>query len=135
MVWINRSVPITTKNTDRLLDLLGGVPSASGERINSQTVFALPAMLQGTRLVSSLVSKTPCHTLKHTDDNGRDRAYDHPAYDLLTLRCNPWQTAYSGMQAWIANAIWQGNGYRLILRDEFGLPEELYNLDSRDVYP
>jgi HK97 family phage portal protein len=135
MVYIKRAYDITQQgNSELLSELFGAVQSPSGERVNSETVFALPAFLNGVRLIASSIARADCHIYKSLPDGGRVIDDRHYVNDLLCRMPNHWQTYFSFMQTLVSNALWSGNGYAYIERDEMGLGLGLYLLDPRDVY-
>lgn len=134
MVTIKRARSITNVgDTEAILKLFNAAPSLSGESVDSESVYGIPAFLNGSRLISQSTARIPCHVIALGDNNSRDKAYDHPAYDLLNFKANSFQTSFTVRQAIVNNAIWSGNGYGLIERQGI-IPTAIYPLDSRQVY-
>ena len=133
MVQLRRDIALTSlSNKELLTELFGGVKSESGEPINSNTVFALPAFLNGVRLIASSIARADCIVYKD-ESKGPDKG--HPAYSLLTRKANTFSTYFQFMQALVSSACWSGDGYAYIERDGMGEPIALHNLDSRETYP
>lgn len=134
MVSITRTKQITNVgNEQAILKLFGAAPSYSGETVDSESVYGIPAFLNGSKLISQSTARIPCHILSLGENNSRDKAYEHPAYSLLNYKANPFQTSFVVRQAIVNNAIWSGNGYGLIERVGID-PVAIYPLDSRNVY-
>ena len=98
------------------------------------SVFGLPAFREGVRQVSTAVGKTDCWTYATSTDDGRTIDKSHSAHKLLSYKANDWQTSFMWKQTLVANAMWDGNGYSVIVRGSEFEPAQLVNVDSRDVY-
>ncbi len=75
--------------------LFGGMlpaASESGEYVSVDRAATLPAVFRAIRLLSEPTGALPLMTYSATDD-GRERASDHPAYELLHEQPNPGMTA------------------------------------------
>lgn len=132
--WFTRSIPSDSKSTE-LTKLLGGVPSDSGEIVNSQTVWRIPEVTNAIRLISNEAARCDLWPYKQLEDGGKIIDRKCPAYPLLTLKPNDWQSCFDFLSTLIASAAWSGNGYGLIKRDAFADPVSLHNLESEKTSP
>jgi HK97 family phage portal protein len=108
------SVPLSA---DRIIDYLGGGrTSTAGVKVTRETVLGLPAVKRAVELISQSVAKLPLVVYRRTEDDGKERARNHPAYRLLWKKPNPTTTSYKFIETLTANALLQGNGYGLIQR-------------------
>lgn len=139
MVYIQRAKLGTNGQQEfrspTLDNLLGSLPSYSGERVSVDSVFGLPAFTQAVRIISTACARCDAYCYRKSDDGGREIDENSPAHTLLTRKANPWQTYFNFRQTLVANAIWSGDGFALIERDDLFNPIALYNLDSRATYP
>jgi HK97 family phage portal protein len=110
------------------LDWTTYAPSHAGVSITRNSCFSLPAFYRGVQLVSSRIGKTPCPIYKVGPNNSRTLYTNHPAYTLLNRFANWQQPSYLWKRQIISDAIWAGNGYGLIQKQE-GIPTALVNLD------
>lgn len=132
---LQRNVSVTNTSPSavrQLTSLLGGEPSATGEILTSQRVYALPAFKAGASLIADTIARTPCFLYQKTENNGRVKI-DSPLADLLTGKANPFLTSLMAKDAIAQNAIWSGNGLAVIERSTNFEPVALWVLDSRSV--
>ena len=137
MVQFRRSVSLTgasDKHKQVLADMFGTGRSDSGERVNVDTVWALPAFLRGVTYITDRLASCPIHVKKNnTNGAGSTKDKSHFLYDALSYKPNPLKSIDQWVQTIVANCLWSGDGYARILRE--GNRVYLYNLDSRGVTP
>lgn len=132
MVAIKRNIDLTgysQEHRDALANLFGQ-PNDAGVPLTVERCYGLPAFLQGMRLIATSVGRIDCEQFRIEADGGRTPDLDHPNYDLLNFRANPFQNSDSWKQAIVCSAICKGSGYGLIQRDDDGYPQALYNIDA-----
>jgi HK97 family phage portal protein len=107
-----------------------GEPTWTGVRVNRETALTISAIWRGVNLVSRDVAKMGLHVLRRTSEaeSGRERAKDHPAYQLVRRRPNQEMTAFVFWQTLVGHALLEGNGYAYIARRGDMSPEELIPL-------
>ncbi len=73
----------------------GGRTSISGKTISVITAVQVSAVFGCARVIGEGVAQVPLKLMKVSAD-GRNRvpALDHPLYDVLHIRPNPWQTSF-----------------------------------------
>jgi len=72
------------------------------------------------------------HAFKRRDDNGKDRATDHPLYKLIHHRPNAWTSAAQFVMQLEQDCITDGGGYALANRSGDKIVE-LIRLAPRSV--
>lgn len=111
-------------------------PNFAGETVTPATSIELAPMWRGIRLLSGDVAKLPLCVYQRTEGNrGKEPARMHPAYKLLKNRAHPHITAQVLKETLAAQAIWRGNGYARIYRNNVGSPIALEPLRPDTVYP
>lgn len=100
----------------------GGGPTASGEPVSPQTAMRIGAVFACVRVVSEDVAKLPLILYRRRSDGGKDRATEHPLYQLLGTRPNALQTSFEWREMQQAHVEMRGNGYSYIGRDFRGRP-------------
>jgi len=65
-----------------------------------------------TRLISCSVGSLPLHIFQATPE-GKQKAVNHPLYNLLTQQPNPWMTTPEYVQCTVMNLLTWGNAYTL----------------------
>jgi HK97 family phage portal protein len=78
--------------------------------VNSSTAMGVSAFTAGIRLIAEDLGSFPLITYKRLT-KGRERAYDHPAYELLHDEANPEMTAMVFRETGIAHMYSWGNWY------------------------
>jgi len=120
------SVPLT--DFDRVSELVGGSASASGVRVNSYTVLTYGPVFRAVSLIAGDVAKIPLLTYRRTSGEGKIRAFDHPAYQLLRYEPNELMTAATFWSTMTIHRLLWGNFYALIETDGAGNPTALLPL-------
>jgi HK97 family phage portal protein len=83
--------------------------------VSQQRALQMSAVWACIRIVSSSIARMPLVVYRR-NGAGRERATDHPLYELLRMRHNPDTSAYSNMYALVANCLLGGNGYLEVVR-------------------
>lgn len=103
----------------RMATILGyGADSASGEKVDLQTMLSLSAVWGCSKVLSESFASLPCHLMEETK-SGKQKQIDDPLYGILHDQWNPYTSSTSGRQSmmlWAANAgnsvariEWAGN--------------------------
>lgn len=116
------------------LSFLGGNTSRSGVRVNEQSALGLPALYRGVSLVADKVAGLDLFVLKN-EEQGKQPAHTHPAYKLLRVQANPYQSALVLKTTLQKDKMLYGNGYCWIERDETARPIALWRLDPSKTFP
>jgi HK97 family phage portal protein len=86
---------------DLFREIYGGRVSSSGKPVNLQTALGVSTVFACARLIGNGMSQVPCKLMKETFDGKRTTrivARDHPLYNLISHRPNPWQTGFEFRQ-------------------------------------
>ena len=123
-------VPTTIKAADALSDLRHptawltdwsqGGSTLAGTSISHQSAMGLAAYYACIRAISEDVGKVPLITYKRLEPHGKERAYDHPLYNLLHTSPNEEMEALTFRETLQAHALGWGNGYAEIERGSRG---------------
>lgn len=116
-----------------LWDALGVPESSSGIRVSADTALTHSPWWRGVNLISGVVGKIPAYIYKRVA-NGKERAPEHPAYNLLRWKANPYQNAMVFKQQLTAHLLSYGNAYALPEYDG-GELRHLWPLDPTMTYP
>jgi len=121
-----------------LKEAWGGGESLSGVTVNATTALQYAPVWKAVNLISSDIAKIPLLTYKR-EGEGKTRDVNHPAYNLLKNKPNPWMTAYVWKQLLGHRVLLRGNFYCWIERKTIngvaGIPVALYPLPNEDTYP
>src|SRR5436305_1061476 len=91
-----------------------GYQTASGLRVSPESDMRVAAVLACVRVVAETIASLPLIIYRRLPDGGKERAVDHPLYDLLHDGPNQWQTAYEWLEMMQAHLELRGNAYSVI---------------------
>jgi HK97 family phage portal protein len=104
-----------------LAALGGGTRSASGIYVTPETAIGFIAVYACVKLLAESIAQLPCNLYRRVDDNGsRERANDHPVYDLIHNTPNGWQTAFQYREFMQGGLGLRGNAFALVERNAAG---------------
>ena len=85
------------------------------------------------RLLSEDIAKLPLIVYRRLPNGGKERATDHPLYDVLHSTPNGWQTSFEFRQQLQAHVELRGNGYSFIQFGPRGFADNLEPIDPDKV--
>ncbi len=100
-----------------------------GSGTSSEAAMRNSAVYDCVRLLSEDVAKLPLILYRRMPDGGKERATEHPLYNLLKTEPNGWQTSFEFRQLMQAQLELKGNAYARIVGDR-GPVERLEPIDS-----
>ncbi|HET8799632.1 MAG TPA: phage portal protein [Marinobacter sp.] len=110
-----------------------GRSSASGAMVNKDTALALTALRGCVTLLAESVAQLPCELYRRTAGGGRDRAVDHPLYDVIHSQPNRKDTKFEYYEQAQGALGLDGNHIALIDRDGAGYVRELIPISNKKV--
>ena len=114
--------------------LHGQSRSTSGIYVTPDSALGFIAVYACVKLLAESVAQLPCNLYRHTDNQGsRERATDHPAYDLIRHAPNGWQTAFQYHEYQQGGLGLRGNAYAYIERNPAGQLTEIIPLNPAKV--
>lgn len=105
----------------------------SGVNVTADTALSSSPVWAAIQLQSNSVGMTPIILYRRLRDGGKERATDHPIYDLLHDSPNQWQTAPEWVSMMMVHALLWGNGYSLIEPGQRGPVDQLIPLHPDGV--
>ncbi len=103
-------------------------PTQAGVTVNAETALRLSAVWACVRLLSETVAMLPLLMFVRLTDGGRERAPNHPLYDILHRQPNRWQTAFEFKEMLMGHVLLRGNGYAEIVPGPRGAVDQLIPL-------
>lgn len=129
------------KSSDpRIVEMLGGTPSASGMYVTADSAMRVSAVYASVARIAGGISTLPCYTYERVWDAKRQayarvRIEDAETHWLLNeTPCNAW-TGASHWERVLQYILLRGDAFTLIRRDPFGRVKELIPLDWSAVEP
>lgn len=106
---------------DRWYREIGGNRSDSGMVIVPEAALSVAVVYRAVSVLAHSVASIPLVIYRRTGEDGKERAREHPAYDLLHDQPNVWITSFRWRQLMMAQAILWGNHYSEILPGPGGI--------------
>jgi HK97 family phage portal protein len=122
-----------SRDKPRINSLLGGTYSflfgstISGKTVNERTAMQTTAVYACVRVLAEAIASLPLHTYRYTK-SGKEKATDHPLYNLLYGEPNPEMTSFVFRETLMSHLLLWGNAYAQIIRDGAGRVLALYPL-------
>jgi HK97 family phage portal protein len=113
-------------------EALGLEETSSGVSVTAESSLRATAVFACVRVLSESVAGLPLHVYRRDGDN-RERAADHPLYQVLHDQPNPLQTSYEFRQLLMVWLLLHGNAFAEIVRDAAGNVTELWPLQPNRV--
>lgn len=129
----NPSTPLSDPD-EWAWDALGATKTDAGVRVSRQSAMTYSAVWRAQHLISRDVGKLPLVTYRRKGE-GKVKAAEHPAYELLRYKANGEMTALTVKQTLQGHALMTGNGYAYIARAGDARPVELVPLNPDTTYP
>lgn len=110
-----------------------GRSSSAGAMVNKDTALALTALRGCVTLLAESVAQLPCELYRRTENGGRERAGEHPLYDVIHSQPNRKDTAFEYFEQAQGALGLDGNHIALIDRDGAGYVRELIPISNKKV--
>lgn len=112
------------KSIDELSELLGIGPSVAGPVVTSRTAMRMSVVYACTRLIAGAMATMPVHIYLQ-GERGPERDSAHPLAPILNLQPHPLLSAAMFWEYITTCMLLEGDGFAVILRDNWGDPVEL----------
>lgn len=107
--WLEkRSTGITGK---WLLDLFGGQPTYAGKDVNEENAINFSAVYACVRIIAESIASLPLHIYQRLPNGGKQRAPEHPLYELLHDQPNPEMTSFTFREVMMGHLLLWGNAF------------------------
>lgn len=129
-VFSTRSLPVSIGSG---LSFFNSVQSKKGVAVNQNSTLTLSAFFNAVDIITNDFAKLPKAVYKKID-GGREKQAGHPVNYLISKRPNSFMTAFMHDKMLILHAIFKGNGYSEIIRNENATPIA-FQLIDQDQHP
>lgn len=108
--------------------------SVSGPAVDADTALKISTVYACVGLLSETIASLPLVIYRYLEnDQGRDRAQNHPLYEVLHSQPNETMTAFQFVQMMQAHALLRGSGYAEIRPGPRGFADQLIPFHSDRV--
>lgn len=111
----SRDKPKNQTSGSRYTFYMGG--SSSGKAVTERSAMQMTAVYSCVRILSEAVAGLPLHFYRYTEDGGKEKAIDHPLYNLLHDEPNPEMTSFIFRETLMTHLLLWGNAYAQIIRN------------------
>lgn len=126
--------PSTPISSEALVLATGGGTTRAGVLISEHNSQTISAVWCATRVLSEAIATMPLRVRRRTN-NGSIDADTHPAFKLLGLAPNEYQTAFRFKEQLMESAVLWGNGYARIAWTGAVQPRAFYVLHPEKTTP
>ena len=88
-----------------------GFVSKTGKAVNVETALQVVTVFACLRVIAEGVAQVPLKVFRERAGGGKDSAKEHPLYDVLHRRPNPWQTSFEFRESMVFHAALAGDFY------------------------
>lgn len=102
--------------------------SSSGKVVTERSAMQMTAVYACVRILSEAIAGLPLHMYRYKEDGGKEKALDHPLYQLLHDEPNPEMSSFVFRETLMTHLLLWGNAYAQIIRNGKGEVVALYPL-------
>ena len=102
--------------------------TTSGKTVTERSAMQMTAVYSCVRILSEAIAGLPLHLYRYTEDGSKEKAIDHPLYELLHDEPNPEMTSFVLRETLMTHLLLWGNAYAQIIRNGKGEVVALYPL-------
>ena len=110
-------------------------PTEAGVAVSEDSAMRFATVHACVRVLSEDVAALPLHVYRRMDGGGKERAREHPLYELLHDRPNPEMSATPFFESLMVNALLSGNGYAFLEFDRAGRVRAMWPMLASEVDP
>lgn len=103
-------------------------PTSSGNVVTERTAMQTTAVYACVRVLSEAIAGLPLNLYRYTPDGGKEKAINHPLYNILHDAPNPEMTSFIFRETLMSHLLLWGNAYAQIIRNGMGEVVGLYPL-------
>lgn len=102
--------------------------SSTGKTVNEHSAMQMTAVYSCVRILAETVAGLPLHVYRHTENDGKEKFWQHPLYRLLHDEPNSEMTSFAFRETLMSHLLLWGNAYAQIIRNARGEVIALYPL-------
>lgn len=88
-----------------------GIANSSGANVSPATALKLTTIYACVKVISETVAQLPLHLYRDAAGGGKEKATDHPLYNVLHTRPNNYQTSFEWREMMQTHVLIKGNAY------------------------
>ena len=124
--WITRSK--TPSPGDDFFYTYPGQSTNTGVKVSEKTALTYLTLFACVSLIAGDLARLPLILYRRRKDGGKDRATDHPLYDILHNVANTETTSFNWREAGQIHCLLWGNHFSFIERNRMGVIKGLWQM-------
>lgn len=106
----------TSQELDLLLRMGSAGPTAAGIAVTPEAAMRATAVFACVRILAESVAQLPLILYRRARDGRKERATEHPLYQVTRRRPNQWMTSYEWREMMQGHLSLRGNAYSFLVR-------------------
>ena len=102
--------------------------TTSGKAVTERSAMQMTAVYSCVRILAEAIAGLPIHLYRYRQDGGKEKAVDHPLYQLLHDEPNPEMSSFVFRETLMTHLLLWGNAYAQVIRNGRGEVIALYPL-------
>ena len=111
----SRDKPTDSTAGSRYAFYMGG--STSGKAVTERSAMQMTAVYSCVRILAEAIAGLPLHLYRYNSAGGKEKAIDHPLYQLLHDEPNPEMSSFVFRETLMCHLLIYGNAYAQIIRN------------------
>ncbi len=107
--------------------------TTSGKAVTERSAMQMTAVYSCVRILAEAIAGLPIHLYRYRQDGGKEKAVDHPLYQLLHDEPNPEMSSFVFRETLMTHLLLWGNAYAQVIRNGRGEVIALYPLMSNKM--
>lgn len=91
--------------------------TTAGKTVTERSAMQMTAVYSCVRILAEAVAGLPLHLYRYRDDGGKEKAINHPLYQLLHDEPNPEMSSFVFRETLMTHLLLWGNAYAQIIRN------------------
>jgi len=112
-----------------------GASTVAGATITPEKALAISTVFSCVRIISTSLAMLPLVVYRRLDNGGKERATNHPIFDILHSRPNIRQSSFQFREMLMAHALLRGNAFARIVPGQRGFVDQLVPLHPDRMNP
>ncbi len=120
--------PTASEDWGPWTSLGNSLASQAGIKVSADTALTYSAVYACVKVLAEGVASLPLIVYRRRADGGKDRATNHPLYDVLHDQPNDWQTSFEWREMCQGHLALRGNAYSEMIAGPRGFVDQLVPL-------
>lgn len=102
-----------------------GMATASGAKVSHESAMKLTTVMGCVKVLAETLAQVPLEVYRRLPNGGKEKAKNHPIYNVLHNQPNAWQTSFQWRLLMQSHVALRGNAYSEIISGPRGVVDQL----------